>query len=129
MVLGRMVQAVSIVAKGGAGEFTTIYRAVGPDELLDIRNINGFRASAFGSEGKYFTTDPLGAASYARQAVHAFGDPPYTLVSTRVPNSYLNLPGIQTTVDGGIPTYVIPNNYLKGLPPTIHDYFPVPPLP
>jgi hypothetical protein len=82
----------------------------------------------YGSQGKYFTTDPASAASYAQQAVRAFGDPPYTMISTEVPNSILQLPGIQAEVDRGIPAFVIPNEELPGLVPTIHNYFPMPPL-
>jgi hypothetical protein len=77
--------------------------------------------------GKYFTTDPAGAASYAQQAVSAFGDAPYTMISTQVRSSVLQLPLLQAEVDRGIPAFVIPNNMLSELVPTIHNYFPLPP--
>jgi hypothetical protein len=69
----------------------------------DIQATGGFRTLAGGVEGKYFTTSGEAAASYARQAVRAFNDPPYTIVRTQVPESVLLGPGISATVDRGIP--------------------------
>lgn len=70
------------------------------------------------AEGKYFTTSSAAASDYARQAVSAFGDPAYTTITTRIPNSVLQ--GIApVTVDGGIPAYVVPNQYLPGLRPSV----------
>lgn len=108
------------------GGSTTLYRAVGPAELADIAKTNSLR-SIPGLEGKYFTTSPEAAANYARKAVKAFNDPPYTIVGTQVPRSVLNQPGISATVDGGIPAYVIPNASLPGLTtPSIWNYSPLP---
>ncbi|SDX97230.1 RHS repeat-associated core domain-containing protein [Lysobacter enzymogenes] len=103
---------------------TTLYRAVGPDELSDILHTGAFlnRGSA---EGKYFTTSAEHAASYARQAESAFGDPPYTIVSTEVSEAVLE--GlVPVTVDRGIPAWVIPDNRLPQLVPRIPDH-PAPP--
>lgn len=103
---------------------TTLYRAVGPDELVDIKNTGQFinRGSA---EGKYFTSSSAHASDYAKQAVSGFGDPPYTTVRTQVPRSSLPRP---TSVDGGIPAYVIPDRVLPGMRPTVMDTMAVPPL-
>lgn len=64
---------------------TTLYRAVQSAELDDIQATNMFR-NLGSAEGKYFTTSAEAASSYAKQAVNAFGDSPYTLIQTRVPN-------------------------------------------
>lgn len=102
-----------------------LYRAVSPSELADIETTGNFR-SLYGLEGKYFTTSARSAASYARQAVQAFGDPPYTIVQTQVPRRVLNQPGISATVDRGILAYIIPNQDLPGLVPQILNYSPLP---
>jgi hypothetical protein len=99
---------------------------VKPAELADIQATGGFRTLAGGVEGKYFTTSADAAASYARQAVRAFNDPPYTIVRTQVPESVLLRPGISATVDRGIPAYVLPEEALRGLPYEILNYSPVP---
>ncbi|WP_303907144.1 RHS repeat domain-containing protein, partial [Thiohalomonas denitrificans] len=125
---GRMgAEAVEQTAKAAnrvenAEEMTTLYRAVGPDELVDIENTGQFvnRGSA---EGKYFTTSSEHASDYAKQAVNAFGDAPYTTVSTQVPKSSLPSP---VSVDGGIPAYVVPDNALPGLKPEVLDSMAIP---
>jgi len=116
---------VSIVGTAGLGsvlssatsETTTLYRAVGPAELTDIQN-TGILQNLGSAEGKYFTTSSSAASSYAQQAVNAFGDPAYTTITTQIPSSVLN--GIApVTVDGGIPAYVVPNELLPGLKPSV----------
>jgi RHS repeat-associated protein len=107
----------------GVGYFTgaattSLYRAVGPAELASINSTKSFTNIA-GLEGKYFTTTQQHATNYAQMAEKAFGDPAYTIVKTNVPNKILNLPGISATVDGGIPAYVIPTQYLPGLLPKV----------
>ena len=123
------ILGISGAAEGSAvaasDKLVTVYRAVGPAELASISKTNALSIVA-GLEGKYFTTSAEAAASYARQAVKAFGDPAYTIVSIRVPQSVLNLPGITATVDRGIPAYVIPNKNLQGLTPKILNYSPPP---
>ncbi|MFD2256890.1 RHS repeat-associated core domain-containing protein [Luteolibacter algae] len=101
---------------------TTLYRAVGPDELADISQ-TGQLINRGSAEGKYFTTSAEHASDYAQQAVRRFRDPPYTTIMTEVPTSSLPAP---TSVDGGIPAFVIPNNALPGLQPTILDWMAVP---
>ena len=109
-----------LAAEGG----TTLYRAVGPAELADIQ-ANGILRNLGSAEGKYFTTSAEAASSYAKQAVAGFGDPPYTLIQTRVPNSIFE--GLApATVDRGIPAWVIPNNRLPGLTPQVLPTMPIP---
>lgn len=121
---GRGVDAaVSIERAADAGEATTtLYRAVGPDELSDIQN-TGELINRGSAEGKYFTSSSADASSYAQQAVSAFGDAPYTTVKVDVPNSMLPSP---VSVDGGIPAFVIPNANLPGLKPQVLDSMAIP---
>ena len=101
-----------------------LYRAVQPVELADIQKTGIFR-NLGDAEGKYFTTSIEGASSYAKKAVRGFGDPPYTLIRTQVPNNILN--GISPTfVDGGIPAWVIHDQRLEGLIPEIVTWMAVP---
>ena len=106
------------------GPQTMLYRAVQPVELADIQKTGIFR-NLGDAEGKYFTTSIEGASSYAKKAVTGFGDPPYTLVKTQVPNNILS--GIPPTfVDGGIPAWVIHDQSLEGLIPEIVSWMAVP---
>ncbi|MGI9279003.1 MAG: hypothetical protein ACR2PX_05150 [Endozoicomonas sp.] len=122
--LSGLLKVASVVPGGKAlrHSYTTLYRAVGPDELADIKKTGHFvnRGSA---EGKYFTDTAEHASSYAKQAVKAFRDPPYTIVKTEVPASYL---GTSIEVDGGIHAFVVPEKHLKGLRPKILDSSEVP---
>lgn len=106
-------------------ETVTIYRVVGPAELASIQSAKAF-TNIEGLEVKYFTTDAQEAARYAQMAVKKFGDPAYTMVSTQVPKSILNLPNVAVTVDGGIPAFVIPNAYFKFMIPKVLDHSPLP---
>lgn len=101
---------------------TDLYRAVMPDELMDIKNTGQFINRGF-AEGKYFTSSMDDAANYARQAVNAFDDPPYTIIKTQVPNNFLPTP---VNVDGGIPAFVVPNSTLPSLTPTVMPTMPIP---
>ncbi|WP_157966674.1 hypothetical protein, partial [Fastidiosibacter lacustris] len=121
---GKTREFVTTVRNGG-DELVDVFRAVKPDELADIRK-TGALNNLPGLEGKYFTTSAESAASYAKQAVKAFGDPPYTIVKSQVPRSVLNQPGISATVDRGIPACVLPNKNLPGLVPQVLNYSPVP---
>jgi len=103
---------------------TMLYRTVQPVELADIQKTGIFR-NLRNAESKYFTTSIEGASSYAKKAVKGFGDPPYTLIRTQVPNNILN--GTPPTfVDGGIPAWVIPDQKLEGLIPEIMTWMAVP---
>jgi RHS repeat-associated protein len=117
---------VSRLSGGVSGGTSSLFRAVGPAELADIQSTGVLRSIA-GLEGKYFTTSAEAASSYARQAVRAFGDPPYTLIRVDVSNRIFR--GLTpATVDSGIPAWVIPNSRLPGLSPQVLDVMPVPGL-
>jgi hypothetical protein len=119
--IGRLIGQLGRpkVRNGGT---TTLYRAVKPDELADIQN-TGQLINRGSAEGKYFTSSSADASDYARQAVRAFGDPPYTTIRTDVPNSLLPSP---VSVDGGIPAYVIPDEALRGLRPQVLNAMDIP---
>ncbi len=70
------------VAGGGK---TALYRAVGPNELEDIKSLGRFRVKRGGTEGKYFFNTPEQASNFARMV----GDKPYTTTSTLVSPSQL----------------------------------------
>ncbi|UOB60234.1 filamentous hemagglutinin N-terminal domain-containing protein [Burkholderia pyrrocinia] len=124
LTIGDGVLAAGLGGAGSTGGTTTLYRAVGPAELADIQATGTIR-NLGSATGKYFTTSDAAASSYAKQAVTAFKDPPYTTITTQVPNSILN--GIEpVTVDRGIPAYVIPNDLLKGLVPSIGSSMGIP---
>ena len=124
-VAAGIVEAVEAGAFCSAQGTINIYRAVSPNELRNIQQTGAF-SSLPGLQGKYFTTSENAAASYARQAVNGFGDPPYTIVSAKISESVLRQPGISAEVDRGIPAYVIPNGNLPGLTPYILNYSPLP---
>lgn len=112
------------VLKVETQELTWIYRAVGPAELADIQANNVFR-NLGSAEGKYFTTSAQQAAYYAKQAVHSFGDEPYTLVKAQVPRSIFE--GLTpASVDRGIQAWVIPGASLKGIIPQVQNWMPIP---
>lgn len=102
----------------------TLFRAVGPAELADINALRVLR-NLGSAEGKYFTTSAEAASSYySKQAVKGFGDPPYTLIETRVPMDTLK--GLSpATVDRGIEAWVIPNEGLKNLTPNVLNSMPI----
>ncbi len=123
---GMTVAGASGVATSvrGAGGTTTLYRAVGPAELADINSTGSLR-NLGSAEGKYFTTSAADASAYAKQAVKAFGDAPYTTIRTEVPNTIFR--GLSpATVDGGIPAWVIPDSRLPGLRPQVLDHMALP---
>ncbi|WP_416520587.1 RHS repeat-associated core domain-containing protein, partial [Streptomyces achromogenes] len=69
-----------------------VYRAVMDNELDDIVGPAARRyRNLGGAEVKYFSTTPEGAAAYARQAFHTFGDgSPYTLTRGIIRESDIN---------------------------------------
>lgn len=73
--------ALRVAAKAG----TTIYRAVGPAELADLRTLGRYLVPRGGAEGKYFFDTPEQASNFARM----MGDKPYTTTSVRVSLSQL----------------------------------------
>ncbi|WEF35479.1 hypothetical protein [Pseudoduganella chitinolytica] len=91
-----------------------LYRAVGPDELADLRLFHRLR-NPDGILVKYFTLSEDEAVWYARQAVHAFGDPPYAIITLEI--------GVDLTsaahVDRGIRVVVLGSERLAGLQPWV----------
>ena len=77
------------------------------------------------AEGKYFSLDPEGVSSYAKQAVAGFGDPPYTMVQTQIRTRLLT-PEMGARVDRGVNALVLPNGLLPGLTPTVSPFMVVP---
>jgi len=71
-----------LLAKHGdeIGEGTTLYRAVGADELADLQSVGRYRVPPGGTEGKYFFPSPEQVSNFARM----MGDQPYTTTSVRV---------------------------------------------
>lgn len=93
-------------------------------ELVDIQK-TGILRNLGSAEGKYFTTSLEAASSYAKQAVKGFGDPPYTLIQTKVRKSIFE--GLSpAVVDRGIPAWVLPDERLVGLRPEILNWMAVP---
>lgn len=115
---------------------TPLFRAVSPAELSDIQNSDNF-SDPYGTGGKYFSTTPEGAASYAQQAysralnsTSGIWGPaePFTTIQTSIPTPLITpdmVPG--NGVDGGIPTVVVPVNLFRSLaPPVVVPYNAVP---
>ena len=98
---------------GGGSTTTLLFRAVSPAELASITGLGTF-TNPPGFESKYFSTTLSGAQSYAAQAEAAFGDEPYSFVQTSIPTSEIT-PEMVVSVDGGIPTVVVPTETLPTL--------------
>lgn len=97
----------------GRGGTTRLYRAVLGDELSDIAERQAFRNPS-GIESKYFSTSAEGAASYARQAAHAFGEGPFTIIETSIASNLITRQ-MRVTVDRGVSTVVLPTRLLPSL--------------
>lgn len=111
--------------KTASSETVTLFRSVGPAELADIQATGALR-NLRSAEGKYFTTSGASASAYSKQAVKSFGDSPYTVIKADVPQTIIrDLP--PSSVDRGIPAWVIPNDRLHGIKPEIMNYSPLPP--
>lgn len=112
-------------AKNTTPQTVTLFRAIGRAELADVKATGALR-NLGSAEGKYFTTSGSSASAYSKQAVRSFGDPPYTIIKIDIPKSLLHdLP--PASVDRGIPAWVIPDNRLTGISPTIMNHSPLPP--
>ncbi|MGQ3094535.1 MAG: RHS repeat domain-containing protein [Roseateles sp.] len=127
LTLGQGARAVSLARSVFAAKGTTpLFRAVGPVELADVQATGALR-NLGSAEGKYFTTSASEASAYAKQAVKSFGDSPYTIIRTDVPNSIFK--GLSpAAVDRGIPAWVIPTDRLQGLVPSVMNHSPLPPV-
>lgn len=91
-----------------------LFRAVGPEELADIR-LSHRLCNPPGIDVKYFTLSEAEAIWFAQQAVAAFGDPPYAIIEVRIE---IDLTCV-ATVDRGISVIVLSSNELFGLVPRI----------
>ena len=108
-------------------ESVTLYRAVSPAELESIQSTGEFSLTR-GIISKYFATSAEGAAREAK-ALNKFGDGPYTTVSAKVPMSTINRVTNRNDflqVDGGVESYLLYEEDLKGLQPVVQDYSALP---
>ena len=104
---------------------TVLYRMVTVVELDDLRQSGAFQ-NPLGIENKYFALTPEGAAAYAQQAHKAFGDGPFTMVTTTLPTHTITS-DMRVTVDRGIATVIVSTQQLVELsPPQILSYTPLP---
>lgn len=111
-------------AKTTTPRTVTLFRAVGPAELADVKATGALR-NLGSAEGKYFTTSGASASAYSKQAVKSFGDLPYAIIKIDIPESVLRDLS-PASVDRGIPAWVIPNNRIIGISPAIMDHSPIP---
>lgn len=90
-----------------------LFRAVTPEELQSIQELGAF-SNPYGIGSKYFSTTLAGAQSDAAQAEQVFGDEPYSFVRTTIPTRSIT-PDMVVSVDGGVPTVVVPEEVLPVL--------------
>jgi RHS repeat-associated protein len=76
----------------------------------------GGGAGALGAGSARTATTLEGAQSYTSQATQAFGDGPFSFVSTTIPTDAIT-PEMQVTVDRGVSTVVVPADTLPKLTP------------
>lgn len=105
-------------ADGYSQSYVPMYRAVRAEELEEIQRTNQFR-NPEGIEVKYFVLTVEEAERYAKLAVQAFRDSPYSIVRTAVVAEILDREGVAVTVDGGIRTYVLTSEMIEGLKPEL----------
>ena len=80
---GSVLSSTSKVFSGLFGK-TTLYRSVGPDELVDLKTTGKFRQGPNSMEGKFFANSKKGAMQWGK----SFNQPRY--VKIRVPKSSLS---------------------------------------
>ncbi len=99
-----------------SNEFVSLYRAVKPDEVIQI-NTTGKLENIRGIERKYFSTTYDGAKQYASMAEKGFGDQPYKIVETKISKIiFESLPSdLKEIVDNGIQAVLIPTESLDVL--------------
>lgn len=95
---------------------TTLFRAVNSAELSSIE-ANGGRLTnvAASGGGKSFSPTVEGAEQFGRMAAAAFGDGPYTVISTTINTNTLRAAAdvTATVVDRGIPHVRLPESLLR----------------
>ena len=97
----QLVSGHCVAAEAGAGETTTLYRAVGQGEADDIAAVSGYR-NAPGLEGKYFFRTREQAEQYGQMMnkTPGFGAPNY-LTSGSVPTRALgSAEGLEAGTEG-----------------------------
>jgi RHS repeat-associated protein len=107
----------AVSATGAESETTSLFRAVTNAERESIQSLKAFYNPP-GNEVKYFSTTLEGAQSYASQATAAYGEGPFTIVSTSIPTSSIT-PEMTVIVDRGISTIVVPTELLPTLSPPV----------
>ena len=111
-------------AAGGASAVagkTTLYRAVGPEELTDIRDWGRYRAKQGGVGGKCFFDTAEQASNFSRM----MGDQPYTVTSTRVsPSKLRNGDRIEPAGEG--PGYFFGTSHIPTGRVTVFNHTPLP---
>ena len=120
--------APEVARTAEAGESVPLFRAVEPAELADIQAREAFR-NPFGIEVKFFSTTLEGAAQEARGLSRLTGGKPFTLVETAIPRNRLRLlpEGNTLQVDTGVPTVVLPTEFLPALSrPRALNFAPIP---
>ncbi|AXA91684.1 hypothetical protein [Massilia sp. YMA4] len=91
-----------------------LYRAVGPDELADLRLFHRLR-NPDGVVVKYFTLSEDEAVWFARQACAAFGDPPYAIIRVEIGVDCIPV----AHVDRGVSVVLLNSRQLAGLVPVV----------
>jgi hypothetical protein len=114
--------------RGGVSDGVAFFVSLSPSQRPTAStwgsSISSSTSAAWRLEGKYFSTTAEGASQYGRMAVRGFGDAPYTIVETTMPNGTAPLAPF---VDRGIPTVVVPNTALPVLArPIIWPFMPIP---
>ena len=115
-----VVATAGVVAKGvgkikNGLNYKTLYRAVEPEEYLDIYKNGKFLPSPYGSEGKYFAVTKKGALLEGNNylpKVSNIKSSEYKYVKASYPKEELK--NVQKIiVDQNVPSYVIPNEKLN----------------
>ena len=117
---GREGRLLGAATRGGGGG-RTLFRAVGPKELSDIRATGRYRVPEGGTDGKYLFETPEQASSFARM----MGDQPYTTNSVRVTPAELGR-GQRITPAREGPAYFFDTPDVPSGPVNIHNYSVVP---
>jgi RHS repeat-associated protein len=124
-MLSSVLTGLGGLEGAAATEATTLYRAVGPAELANIRLTGNYARSPGGLTVKYFYPTSQQATSFAANPSNSqFG--PFTLTSTTASTSWLNSLAETTPVATEGLVITIPNEHLPSLTtPIIHPTMPL----
>jgi len=91
---GKITRFATGTAKAteAADDLVTIYRAVGPNELADLKDVGFYRAAEGLSEGKYFFDTPEQVSNFAKRSWES-QQKAYTMTSTTIRRADLPIPG------------------------------------